>query len=112
MRPTPWLHVEPFRIAGAPGSGSGAFKIPSKAMVPLRVIASSGMEWEHVSVSLQNRCPIWEEMHFVKGIFWLPDETVMQLHPAERNYINRCEFCLHLWRPIGREIPTPPIILV
>jgi hypothetical protein len=73
--------------------------------------AISGLEfpaWEHVSVSTQVRCPTWEEMCFIKGIFWDADDVVMQFHPRESEYVNQHPFCLHMWRPIGVEFPTPP----
>jgi len=78
----------------------------------LRVVVGCGMGWEHVSVSRRGRIPNWEDMHWVKQRFWDDDETVMQLHPSEDRYVNECRYCLHLWRPIGAEIPIPPIELV
>jgi len=93
----------------------GAFFIPNRAgatpqarAMPLKVIASDGEGWEHVSVSLPDRCPTWAEMHFVKLIFWGEDDCVMQLHPTRANYVNNHSFCLHLWRPTESVIPTPP----
>lgn len=80
--------------------------------VPLRVIASDGLDWEHVSVSLPHRCPTWEEMCRVKDLFWDSTDCVMQLHPPEADWVNNHSFCLHLWRPIGAEIPRPPDYLV
>ncbi|RRJ98264.1 hypothetical protein Ga0100231_005150 [Opitutaceae bacterium TAV4] len=47
-------------------------------------------------------------MAFLKSLFWSPDDVVMQLHPAEKDYVNNHPFCLHLWRPVGVAIPTPP----
>jgi len=74
----------------------------------LRVIASSGGGWDHVSVSRRNRCPNWPEMSHVKNLFFRPDETVMQLHVPASDHVNDHEFCLHLWRPQDAEIPRPP----
>ena len=77
----------------------------------LNIIASSGdpeVRWEHVSVSLEKRCPTWEEMAFVKDLFWLPTETVMQLHVPEADHKNLHPFTLHLWKPKDHEIPRPP----
>lgn len=80
---------------------------------PLKVIASDACgEWEHVSVSLPDRCPTWPEMSFVKGLFWDGEDCVMELHPPESDYVNCHPHCLHLWRPIGQHIPRPPSILV
>lgn len=77
-------------------------------------IASWGMGWEHVSVSRPKYkgCPSWEVMCFVKDIFWFGHEAVMQLHPPDKDYVNFHPNCLHLWRPIGKEIPLPPASLV
>lgn len=74
----------------------------------LKVIASSGEGWDHVSVSLPHRCPTWDEMEHVKRLFFRDDETAMQLHVPPTDHINVHPFCLHLWRPQGVEIPRPP----
>ena len=76
------------------------------------VIASIGMGWDHVSVSRSNRCPNWPEMCFIKDIFFEEDEVVVQYHPKKEEYINNLEYCLHMWKPQGIEIPRPPSILV
>ena len=79
------------------------------------VIASHGDGWDHVSVSVvgQQRCPTWEEMDAIKRKFFKPTETVMQLHPAEKDHVNIHNFTLHLWKPTGgRKIPVPPMIMV
>lgn len=91
----------------------GCFRIPYKG-VTLKIMASSGGGWDHVSVSPLNheRCPTWEEMEFLKREFFDPDDVVMQLHVAEKDHINNHPFCLHLWRPMYQEIPIPPSSLV
>ena len=48
----------------------------------------------------------------IKSMFFEDDEVVMQLHPKKTEYVNNHNYCLHLWKPIGKEIPTPPSILV
>jgi len=70
--------------------------------------------WEHVSVSLiyADRCPTWQEMCFIKNIFWDEEDSVIQYHPAKKDYVNYHPHTLHLWNPIGFAIPTPPSILV
>ena len=90
---------------------NGVFIIPFESYT-LRMVISDGLGWEHVSVSLNNRCPNWKEMCFIKDTFWDEEDTVIQYHPAKSEYINCCTNCLHLWRLIGREIPTPPKIMV
>lgn len=101
---------------------NGAFRIPYKLQV-LKVLASDaegwkqcraeGDPWEHVSVSIATRCPIWEEMEFVRELFWRDDETVMQLSVARSEHVNVHPYCLHMWRPVcGLSIPLPPSELV
>jgi hypothetical protein len=89
----------------------GAFALPFRGR-DLRIVASHGMGWDHVSVSLANRCPNWEEMCFVKSIFFDDEEAVMQLHPPQSKWISNHPFCLHLWRPQSADIPLPPEIMV
>lgn len=76
------------------------------------MIASDGAGWDHVSVSLPNRCPTWAEMCLVKDLFFSPEETVIQYHPASADYVNHHPFCLHLWKPQGIDLPKPPTYLV
>ena len=119
------FHVpDKYRVrSGAYGSdpsigNNGAFFIPSRpGRIPFQVIASDGAmpggeAWEHVSVSLPDRCPTWEEMCRIKSIFWDDEDCVMQLHPPRSQWINNHRFCLHLWRPVSSPIPTPPSIMV
>lgn len=91
---------------------NGAFFIPGPCGRELKVIASDGPDWEHVSVSLDKRCPNWREMCCIKDMFWDDDEVVIQYHPAKSEYVNQHPNCLHMWRPIDVKIPTPPNILV
>lgn len=90
---------------------------------------SDGMGWNHVSISLikeitkvgkrhkniftmVERCPTWEEMCWIKSQFWDDDESVMQLHPPKKDWINNHPYCLHLWKPDKLEIPLPLSIMV
>lgn len=88
---------------------AGVFDVPSSVDgIRLLVVASSGEGWEHISVSREDRCPTWSEMEFIKRMFFKPDETAMQLHVPADDHISFHPFALHLWRPIGKEIPRPP----
>jgi hypothetical protein len=69
---------------------------------------SAQYAWEHVSVSLPNRCPNWPEMDFVCRLFWREDEAVMQLHVPRAQHISYHPYTLHLWRPLRHAIPLPP----
>jgi hypothetical protein len=89
---------------------NGYLFIPKRQM---KVIFSNGGGWEHVSVSVIDRCPTWEEMEDVKRRFWEDSDTVMQLHVPVKDHRNCHPYCLHLWRPTnGQEIPRPPGIFV
>ena len=79
---------------------------------PVRVIVTTDSGWDHVSVSCENRCPSWREMDFVKRAFFLPQETVIQLHVPEHEHVNFMPHCLHLWRPQYGQILRPPNRLV
>lgn len=100
-------------LATRPKSGNyGLFFIRHAGQATLRVIAGVGDGWEHVSVSLPNRCPTWAEMCKIKELFWDEDDCVMQLHPPKEDWVNNHEFCLHLWRPLDIDIPRPPAMMV
>ncbi len=77
-------------------------------------VAADGADWEHVSVSLplDKRTPTWDEMCDVKAFFWDNTDTVLQYHPAEKDYVNNHSKVLHLWRPLKQDIPKPPPELI
>jgi hypothetical protein len=109
---------KPDRRFGLGGEGNfGAFALPAIfGSRELWSIASDGEGWEHVSIHVwennKYRLPTWTEMCYVKELFWDEEDVVMQLHPKRSEYVNCHPYVLHLWRPIGQEIPTPPAILV
>lgn len=128
MKPDAAKHIDKYRITdGKLASDSslgnnGAFMLPvlkhggeihlsGDAKIchcTLGIIVSDGEGWDHVSVSLPTRCPSWDEMCWVKDLFFGPEETVMQLHPPKSRYVNHHPHCLHLWRPYNKSIPLPP----
>jgi hypothetical protein len=87
---------------------NGAFVVNLAHGQRVFVIASDGGGWEHVSVSRRDRAPTWDEMCQVKALFWDADDCVMQLHPPQADYVNNHSRCLHLWRPVGVDLPRPP----
>lgn len=97
-------------LASIPG-GNGAFAFWFGESVVF-VIASSGEGWEHVSVSLEDRVPTWDEMCSVKRLFWDAEDCVVQLHPPKSEYVNCHPYCLHLWRSLDAEMPRPPTWMV
>jgi hypothetical protein len=87
----------------------GCFNVPLPTGEQLRVIASSGAGWDHVSISHRSRCPTWGEMVFVKRAFFKRGEWAVEYHPPEKENISLHDYCLHLWRPNnGIEFPLPP----
>jgi len=102
-RPDPWTGTD------MGDRSNGHLRIPKRSMV---IIFSNGEGWEHVSVSIADRCPTWDEMEEVKRRFWDDVDTVMQLHVPPAEHRNCHPYCLHLWRPTDCEIPRPPGIFV
>lgn len=123
MRPTPNLAVEASRVRHGPMASSrfdgnnGQFLLwgpggPNGPRLLTQVSDEDG--WEHVSVSVpalanqMARTPTWDEMSFVKDLFWEPEECVVQYHPPRSQYRNLHTHCLHLWRPTdGITFPMP-----
>lgn len=134
-----WDHLEGYRRRGglfatATGTRYGQFEIDYKGAT-LCCIATEGDpqnelthapgdttgRWEHVSAhartpeisgGVRKRTPTWEEMHYLKTLFWGDEEAVMQLHPPASEYVNVHDHVLHLWRPLDCAIPQPPTICV
>jgi len=121
---------EPYRVKSGPLASdltygrNGAFIFDS--VIPHRrvmVIASDGAQWrqsglvgipwEHVSVHCfsgkKQFTPTWIEMCAVKDMFWDEEDVVIQFHPRKSDYVNNHANTLHLWRPVGVELPLPPI---
>ncbi len=90
---------------------NGVFQIPRRGHI-FTVQASDGEGWDHISVSLPARCPTWQEMSWIKDLFWDDNETVIQYHPAKEDYVNNHPFCLYLWKWHVHEFPKPPTHLV
>lgn len=84
----------------------------------IRCQISDGEGWEHVSVTIgkknesATRNPTWDEMCWVKSMFFNEEECVIEYHPPKSEYVSCHPFCLHLWRPIGIELPLPNSLMV
>lgn len=87
---------------------------PKKTELEFFVVASNGMGWDHVSVSLttEKRTPTWEEMCYIKTLFFEPEEAVIQFHPPASQHVNNHPFCLHLWRcqDVAFPLPLPEMV--
>jgi len=121
MRPAPTPEVERWRIEGGRGERYGAFRPPGLG-TPLLIIISDGTDWEkagldgppweHVSVSCKSRIPTWLEMEWVREQFFADDELVLQFSVPRKDHININSNVLHLWRPVGVDVPLPPRVTV
>ena len=120
MKQQPAKWIEKFRDTTHPVCASsradgnnGCFLVPfALTGVTLCVFVSDDKGWDHVSVSLRDRCPTWPEMHYIKDAFFRGDEEAFQYHPPKSEYVNYHPFCLHLWRPQEEAIPLPPSWMV
>lgn len=124
-------------IESATGDRFGLFRVPVSASRAAIVIVSNGRDadagpdeppvvpWEHVSVRVvkyqrtaggklkqTDETPSWDVMCRIKDLFFDEDETVLQFHPPKRDYVNIHPNVLHLWKPIGLDVPRPPVICV
>lgn len=95
---------------------NGNFIIPSEnGRFNYHVIASVDGDWDHVSVSLLtidgenplNRCPKWNEMCFIKDLFFEDEEEVIQFHPKKSEYVNIHPYVLHMWKS-HNDLNMPP----
>lgn len=108
------------RAVGAVGDARGGCFIikyskphqPFETPSTLRVMAASGGGWDHISVSLADRCPTWEEMEYVRKLFAKPNEVWLQFGVPSKDHINVHPHCLHWWRPLHREVRLPPTAMV
>jgi len=66
--------------------------------------------WEHVIVTRLDQTPTWDEMCFIKDVFWEPEDLVWQYHPPKSQNSNVHPYALHLWKKLGFEFPMPPSI--
>lgn len=94
---------------------------PDSMTMPLVVIASWGLGWDHVSVSIvpllhtplkDRRPPDWNAMEAVRRAFFFDHETVVQISPPRAKYVNRHPGVLHLWRKQDAEHPLPDELLI
>jgi hypothetical protein len=108
------------RFPSVRGDRFGFFRLSSPFTgATLRILVCSGEmhrddggpgePWDHVSVSKIDNIPTWNEMAYVKGMFFGDDECVIQFHPPASQYVNIHPNVLHLWKPLNGTIPMPNI---
>ena len=107
-------------IVGMGNEKNGFFSIPHDRISDYLyfVLFTSGAGWEHASISLGtkkrsvDRCPTWEEMCYIKNLFWEEEECVVQYHPPKSEHVSMHPYCLHLWKPTYMRLPRPHPIMV
>lgn len=122
-----FAHLEKGRIKqgefkSKEGDHFGAFYFILSDQTNVHVIVDDGEQtgWEHVSATMwKNRkgksrpiIPTYDQMQFIKQIFWEDDEAVIQIHPPKDQYVNNHQTCYHLWRNKNQKLELPPKILV
>lgn len=112
MRPFAEIARNPRVEIKARADDGGWAMVRRNAGAVLKVIFSTGAGWDHVSVSLANRTPTYQEMKMVKRIFFKADEWAVEYHPPSAAYVSDHDNVLHLWRPHGVDVPRPPMMLV
>lgn len=118
MRQEPNMRAEVYRTVhpqlgpSASGANWGYFEMKTTAGTVRIISSGTDPEWEHVSVSLADRCPSWSEMQAVKELFWDDSEVVLQFHPTKAEYVNCHPYCLHMWRHKQTNHALPPRRLI
>lgn len=93
---------------------TGVFEITSKERgKTFFIISSIENNWEHVSIYIPKKgrkfkIPTWNDMCYIKNLFWEGNETVVQFHPKESSYVNDHPGTLHLWKKVNEEYELPP----
>jgi hypothetical protein len=94
------------------GSHTGEGRMVAGDSAGNRKVISVSTGWEHVSLETDHRTPTWEEMCFVKNLFWEPEECAVEYHPPASQYVRANPYRLHLWRPKHATIPIPSVAIV
>lgn len=131
------LLPQQFKTQGSPKKADGKYVIPHIKIDDylFLVLASTGLGWDHVSITIWKntykktridrktiktetipvnveRCPTWEEMCFIKELFFEPTECAVQYHPPMADYISNHKWCLHIFKPQEMLLPMPPSVMV
>lgn len=109
-------HPKKFEIPGLFGNIMKGYQIPYRQHT-LFVIASTDRDkWEHVSVhgvdpDGNEYTPSWDEMCFIKDLFFHEEEVAIQIHPKRSQYVNAHKNTLHLWRDLKGAFELPSLEL-
>lgn len=104
--PEPYRAEHPRKFKHKHGDPFGWFIFNYNNKTFYAMADASDDNWEHVSVS-SKKTPTWDEMCYVKQLFFDDEDLVVQYHPPKSEYVNISKTCLHLWRYKGT-MPSPP----
>ena len=62
-------------------------------------------EWLHISFSRKNRMPDYKDIQLVKSNFIGADKKAIMVFPEQKNHVNICEYCLHLFYSADNPLP-------
>ena len=90
-----------------PGTFGTEMKIGPKSIIGSVVWSPNEAGWEHVSFSPydHSKTPSWDDMCYLKDVFFDEEEEVIQIHPKRSEYVNIMQNCLHLWRHPDMRLP-------
>lgn len=94
-----------FPLPPAYDDGTSAFQHgPLRIMITPSEDHGEDGQWRHVSVSLQDRLPTYEELGAVRSAYFPAEATVVQVMPPESQWVNEHQFCLHLWQRLDTNL--------
>jgi hypothetical protein len=90
----------------------GCDVIDARRFIRGRLMVIAGEEthdsrrWLHVSCSLPDRLPSWEQLQAVKDAFVGEEHTALQVLPPKAQHFSHHPYCLHLWHAVdGSVVP-------
>lgn len=77
----------------------------SGLIVMASVAEYDNTEWLHISFSRKNRMPDYKDIQLVKANFIGVDKKAIMVFPEQKNHVNICEHCLHLFYSADNPLP-------
>ena len=77
----------------------------SGLIVMASVAEYDNTEWLHISFSRKNRMPDYKDIQLVKANFIGLDKKAIMVFPEQKNHVNICEHCLHLFYSADNPLP-------
>ena len=77
-----------------------------KSLIVMASVAEyDNTEWLHISFSRKNRMPDYKDIQLVKSNFIGDDKKAIMVFPEQKNHVNICEYCLHLFYSADNPLP-------